>query len=53
MKECTAEAKKSTSKLIKLSRNLLINESTLSEASAIGTSIFTQLIRHILTQQFS
>lgn len=37
--------KKSTSELIKLSRNLLINENTLSEqmseASAIGASIFT------------
>lgn len=49
--------KKSTSELIKLSRNLLINENTLSEqmseASAIGASIFTLLIRYILPQQFS
>ena len=48
---------KSTSELIKLSRNLIINENTLSEqmseASAFGASIFTQLIRRILTQQFS
>ena len=49
--------KKSTSELIRLSRNLLINENTLSEqmseASVIGASIFTQLIRYILPQQFS
>ena len=47
--------KKSTSELIRLSRNLLINENTLSEqmseASVIGASIFTQLIRYILPQQ--